>query len=441
MTKFYALLIGTSLLAAIVTSLWTVNAADASGANRFAVYQSDGGDIFLRRSTDNGNTWKNPVNLSTNPGKSYNPELGIVGSNVYVIWTQANAAATTNDMFFRKSSDNGGSWGPKVKISTSGNVFDAHFAASGSNVYVIWQEGEDNAPMVKLRRSTDYGATWKPITTLIDQTGNEDNAPGVHGIEIAASGTNVYRTAIHTTKMEGAQFDVARSADSGATWKSGFGRFGDTNLDTPEIAISTSNVYVVWHEKSDIYLRRSTDNGNTWKSIVNISSNPGNSYNPTVRVSGANIYVSWVQDGTGGTDVYFRKSTNNGASWGAKVKISDTGSIWHTEPVVITAIGSNVYISWVDVGRTPDVMDIHFRASKNNGGTWGSILDIIVSDSQSNNISMAATGNSVFVLWREDGDQLLIKRSTNNGDTWLQKVIGPGCSPLICDGQTSQVGL
>jgi hypothetical protein len=103
--------------------------------------------------------------------------------------------------------------------------------------------------------------------------------------------------------------------------------------------------------------------------------------------------------------------------------------------------GTSVYISWVDTGRTADVQDVFFRASQNNGATWSDIQNLTKSDAESNNISVAASGNSVFVLWREDGAELSLKKSTNNGDSWSQKVIGPGCSPLICEGQVSQIDL
>ncbi len=52
----------------------------ASGNNRFvAWYDNTPGnyEIFFRRSTDNGVTWKPTVNLSTNAGSSLVPQIDI----------------------------------------------------------------------------------------------------------------------------------------------------------------------------------------------------------------------------------------------------------------------------------------------------------------------------------------------------------------------------
>ena len=75
----------------------------ASGSNRFVVWQDSSdtgpGDIYFKRSTDNGATWKSPVNLSSNSGKSYDPDIAVSGTNVYLTRTQANAGDTSSISF------------------------------------------------------------------------------------------------------------------------------------------------------------------------------------------------------------------------------------------------------------------------------------------------------------------------------------------------------
>lgn len=52
----------------------------ASGSNRFVIWVDKtpgNNDIFFKRSTDNGATWKAEKNLSANSGTSDSPQVGV----------------------------------------------------------------------------------------------------------------------------------------------------------------------------------------------------------------------------------------------------------------------------------------------------------------------------------------------------------------------------
>ncbi|MGH9876975.1 MAG: hypothetical protein ACRD5H_05000, partial [Nitrososphaerales archaeon] len=214
-------------------------------------------------STDNGATWQPTVNLSNNPGDSFFPQVFVSGSNVYVSWLQLNSDDELPNIFFRRSTDNGASWGAKIKIFSSGTVGTLspeyfQLAASGSNVYVIWKEDGD---IISFRRSTDNGATWKSIFNL------STNAKFNTEVGLAVSGSNVY--AAWTSSGKDAIF--TRSTNNGSTWGPDVNLSGDSPPALcPRIAASGSNVYMVWEQSinglgclgspDDIIFRRSTDN-------------------------------------------------------------------------------------------------------------------------------------------------------------------------------------
>lgn len=60
------------------------------------------------------------------------------------------------------------------------------------------------------------------------------------------------------------------------------------NSTDPQIALYQNDVYVIWSDDSggngDIYFKRSTDNGTTFGSIENLSNNLGNSTSPLITV-------------------------------------------------------------------------------------------------------------------------------------------------------------
>jgi hypothetical protein len=97
------------------------------------------------------------------------------------------------------------------------------------------------------------------------------------------------------------------------------------------IAVSGDNVYVVWQEDQqdslgnhEIFYIRSTDAGAMFDSVINISDNAAFSGAPSIAASGNNVYVVWidqgaVDQGTGGQDIFYRRSTDGGTSFEPQV--------------------------------------------------------------------------------------------------------------------------
>ena len=112
-------------------------------------------------------------------------------------------------------------------------------------------------------------------------------------------------------------------------------------------AASGNNRFVVWSDKTpgnyDVFVRRSTDNGATWKPVKNLSNNAGISEIPQIAVSGSNVYVTWRDTAPGNADMLFRRSTDNGATWKAVVNLSNNAG--HSIKPQVYVSGSNV--SWM----------------------------------------------------------------------------------------------
>jgi hypothetical protein len=415
-----------------------VGASAISGPNIYVVWEDftpGNYDILLRRSDDNGATWKAIVNLSGNPGKSTDPKVAASGSNVYVIWKQANAAGTSFDVFFRKSQDNGATWGSKVNLSTTGDLpslSTPELAISGTNVYVVWVDTNPGNSDILFRRSTDNGATWKTKVNLSSNPGPSDDP------KTAASGSNVYVAWRQSDSSSSTDAFFRRSTDNGATWKS------RTNLSNsgvvfgePALAVSGPRVYLAWLDSTEfeyvVKFKRSTNSGASLGSALVFF--PGipeeiGAVPPELEATGTNVYLKTGFRDTfttcGGLDtIYLDSSTNSGSSFSSTVELAD-GHIGFGD---VEASGSNVYFVYSESREldcnSPGQSEVYFRKSTNNGATFGTPKNLSANSGDSFRPVMAVSGSRIFVVWPDDtpgNSDILLRRSTNSGDTWKSKV-------------------
>ena len=123
---------------------------------------SDGNEIFFAVSTDGGQTFSAPKNISNNTGISRVPQLAVSGNNVYVIWEDNTPG--NFDIFLAVSTDGGQTFSaPKNISNNAGDSFDANITALGNNVYISWKDNTSGTNqsffVVSTRRRTDLQCT------------------------------------------------------------------------------------------------------------------------------------------------------------------------------------------------------------------------------------------------------------------------------------------
>jgi len=96
-------------------------------------------NIFFRHSADGGETFDAVQNLSDTRGNALHPRVAASGSKIYVVWQDCNPLCFPVDVFFRSSSNDGTSFNPTLNLSEDGGSALPELAVSTSNVYVIWK--------------------------------------------------------------------------------------------------------------------------------------------------------------------------------------------------------------------------------------------------------------------------------------------------------------
>jgi hypothetical protein len=175
----------------------------------------------------------------------------------------------------------------------------------------------------------------------------------------------------------------------------------------PTVAVSGSNVYMVWTEEPDaatgnIFLAISRDGGLNFGAPIDLSNNVGYSFLPTIAVSGSNVYVSWTRV-TETSEIVIVTSTDGGLNFGSPVEVS-SGDLFNSRFSSIGVAGSNIYVVWEDFSQSGDgsESDILFGLSTDGGATFSSPTDISNSPGTvSLHTEIAVLGNNLFVIWRD----------------------------------------
>ena len=128
-------------------------------------------DIFLARSTDHGETFSPPINISHNRGGSFGAQVGVSGSTVIVTWTDLTFE-NRNRVLFARSIDGGATFSsPELVSRVSGPVQEVLPAVyvAGNTVLIAWMSSsclQDFCYNVFMARSSDGGATFSPPIQL-----------------------------------------------------------------------------------------------------------------------------------------------------------------------------------------------------------------------------------------------------------------------------------
>jgi len=204
---------------------------------------SQGSEIYFKKSSDGGVTWQSAKNLSNKPGTSWLPVVTVNGSKVYVAWT--DDMSLNYEIYLMKSSDQGAVWQAGKRLSyNSGSSWYPDIAVDGKCLLVAWA---DNTPgfynnEIFFRKSNDDGAKWQAPKKLTNTPGHS------WGPKIAVCGSIVYLVWYDYTPG-GNGICLRTSADKGATWQALqmiFPTTGDSR--TPSLATNGSDVFVVWAE-------------------------------------------------------------------------------------------------------------------------------------------------------------------------------------------------
>lgn len=299
-------------------------------------------------------------------------------------------------------------FGNPVNLSNTQNqagkfVNQVRSVAVHNNVCVAWEDHSGgNNSQILLRTSHDGGVTFGPSIGISDAILFADRP------ELAAAGEFIHviyvelhtlpGLYIRTSQTSGGTFDkpifVGTPGPNHSTWH-----------PSAQIAAAKNNVYVVWcghlDADSDVFFRRSTNHGASFDLLIKLSNVAAPVFDPKIAVSGELVYVVWEQDGPG-TDIFFVASDDEGKTFTKPVNLSNDTYSYRPQ---IAVSGNLVYVTWVSDDPL-NTRDIFITVGVLGGKVFAKPTNLSKNpnDYISDFPQIAAYSNYVYVVWQTGYD-------------------------------------
>lgn len=338
---------------------WRNALAPTGATSAVAVYRvKDPGDvgIWVRRTTDAGDSWRPAVRISTiGTSAATRASVAADGQAVDAVWSEGG------DCFYgpcalryARSTDGGRTFAASRRLSPAGGLAGQAFVArSGARVVVAWTDAASGRLLVRV--SSNGGKTFRPSVKLgISSNAYYPNA-GKDAFPAAAfSGKVILVTYFSSAKV----LKLRRSLDGGAKWTAAAKLSTNaTASTTPTMAARGSGAVIAYGRSSAgvewIAFRRTTDYGATWK--------PAGVLSPSATLPARSPVLSWnggtvrgvffrcldsaCAASTGGSGAaYVRTSTTGGASWSAPGQVSPVDPAAWADPVGVSALDGTLVL-------------------------------------------------------------------------------------------------
>jgi hypothetical protein len=314
-------------------------------------------------------------------------------------------------------------WLPEVRLTFApGDSYEPlnsskGIALNGNTVHVVWADERDGNREIYYKRSTDKGLTWGTDNRFTN------NPASSWRPSVSVNGTTVHLA--WCDEISG-NFEIyyKRSTDDGINWSENTRlTFDSARSWAPSLAVNGSVIHIVWPESRDlneeVYYKRSSDNGLSWGPDTRLTYDSSGTYYPSVAVSGSNVHVVWYDFRTGRRTVFYKRSTNGGTNWGADTQLTFGTSESYNAAVCVS--GSAVNVAWQDTRFGAE--EIFYMRSSDGGLNWSSENRMTSNSGISWYPSISVAQNNVHLAWQDNTSgnyEIYYDRSTDGGINWDQ---------------------
>jgi hypothetical protein len=266
-----------------------------------------------------------PEDITPHNGGAFSPRVALDSNEaVNIVWGDSKDGG--GKVVFVRSTDQGATFTDPVDVSRStGLAFDPEIAIDPSDaINVAWQDGVLGANVIKFSRSTDGGQSFSEPEQVSTGTGNATEAA------IATDGQGRISVAWVDESPGHAEAFYARSADNGETFSEPIdvSNFKDGNIHKPTLTTFRNIVYLAFQngdlfgeesiKNEQVYLERSDDAGNSFADAEQVShaqNSIGRAHSPAMVVDSRGVlHIAWIDASIVGNDegLLFYSNTSDG---------------------------------------------------------------------------------------------------------------------------------
>lgn len=177
-----------------------------------------------------------------------------------------------------------------------------------------------------------------------------------------------------------------------------------SDSQSPDLIASSDGIFVLWVEnnsgRSNVFFSKSLDGGNTFGTPINLSeSNVGQSGFATFAQKGNNVYVTWQTSLSGTASVFLAQSTDGGNSFGKPVMISNMSRLAAFPQIAIS--DNHVYSTWLEKSDNNST-NVVFTQSDDQGRSFSTPQYITQNAGNSGIPKILANGKQVLLAWEDN---------------------------------------
>lgn len=284
------------------------------------VFSDLSGNIqFLRMAAD-GTRLTYAATLDSSSSTCYAPRIAWSGTEYGVTWYDARSG--NNEIYFARVSASGApvSGGELRVTEDSGSSLYPDVEWCGTEWGVAWHDS----------RTTTWDIYYARVSALGTKLGSEWQITSDAGFSyypsLAWDGAYC-GVAWHDSRSTATDIYFARVLPTGGKQGSDIQVTSDASSSTSPSLVWTGSAYgVAWQDTRttsyDIYFQRLSAYGDLLGGNVQVTSDAGGSYEPSLAWTGSEFGVAFSDDRNGASDVYFARITAAGAKTGSDVRLT-----------------------------------------------------------------------------------------------------------------------
>jgi hypothetical protein len=313
--------------------------------------------------------WMPAKRLTWTSGASHSAAIALDSTGqLHLVW--GDETPGNYEVYYKRSTNGGSTWSAARRLTwNSGDSLGLAIAVDLSDrVHVVWEDGTPGDYEVYYKRSTDGGDTWSATRRLTWMSGQS------RGVETAVDSSGRLHVAWCDDTPGDYEIYHKKSTDGGVnwtsarrlTWTAGFSGW-------PAMAASPSgDLHIVWSDNQSgsyhIYYKKSSDNGASWSAMKRLTwTSVELQSQDLVADPSSCLHLIWLAQPSGNSDIYYKRSKDGGDSWTASERLTWTSGSSGC-PTIAADPSGPLSVVWSD--NTPGYWEIHFKRSSDGGMTW-----------------------------------------------------------------------